>query len=94
VPALYGGALGDACDTSWVSAFERLADFPPSDDEVRYPLAEEPVRGTVEVDVDGVAFTGWSWNADGNEVVVPPETAPPLGSTLTVTYVSAVACAG
>lgn len=90
----YAGALGDVCEESWVTAFEGFADFPPSVEEMRYPLVEVPVPGSVAVEADHAPLTGWWWDEATNEVVVPVEAAPVFGAELDVAYVSAVSCEG
>ncbi len=94
LPALYGGILGDVCAESWVLPFERFADFPLSPSEVRFPLAEVPVPGTVVVEADHAPLGGWWLDEGTNSVVVPVEAGAAFGAEVDVEYVSAVSCDG
>ncbi len=90
----WSGVVGDLCATSWTAAFEAFAALPVIHAEARFPLAEVPVPSSIEVSADGAPFTGWSWDAAENTIVVPAEDAPTVGAELTVDYVSAVSCGG
>lgn len=86
------GVVGNLCGASWEEAFTAFASLPRSTREMRYPLAEEPVTGTVEVRADGVPLTSWTWDADANAVVIGVESPPDFGAELHIDYVSAVSC--
>lgn len=94
LPSRFGGVGGEVCQESWVASFEGFADFPPAAEEMRYPLAEVPVAGSLEVEADGVPLVGWSWDEATNRVVVPVVAAPTFGAGLDILYVSAVSCEG
>jgi hypothetical protein len=94
LPSRFGGVGGEVCQESWVAGFEGFADFPAAAVEMRYPLAEAPVAGSLEVEADGVPLEGWSWDEATNSVVVPVVAAPTFGAGLDIRYVSAVSCEG
>lgn len=90
--AARGGAIGDLCASDWTPAFEAFAALPATNTEVRYPLEELPVASSIAVTVDAAPYTGWSYDAAANDVVIAGESRPDLGDSITVQYVSAVSC--
>ncbi len=90
--ATTGGLAPDVC-LGWTSAFDAVAAPPTSVGEVRLHLRETPVAATIEVVVDGTTWTEWSYDAQEHAVVFDGVTTPEVGADVTVTYVSAVACA-
>ena len=88
-----GGTAEDLCDDHWSDAFAAFAELPTSGDPVSYALAVAPVVSTVNVAVEGVTWTAWTWDEASNAVVFDdPEDVPALGAEVVVSYVSAVAC--
>lgn len=92
VAETHGGTVEDLCAPDWTDAFLAFASQPAGGDAVRYALAEVPVVATLEVEVEGAAWTDWSYDADANEVVFDGGQTPALGAEVVVEYVSAVAC--
>jgi hypothetical protein len=90
--AAHNGAVEDICAADWAPALEALATLPVTDAAVVFPLAEVPVPTTIAVEVEGVAFGGWSWDASSNVIRFDGAEPPALGAEVTVTYVSSVAC--
>jgi hypothetical protein len=90
--SMYQGQAFDLCAADWSEAFLEFASLPAGRDAVRYALAEVPVASTIEVYVEGVTSTSWSWDPAGNAVVFDHEETPALGAEITLRYVSAVAC--
>lgn len=86
----WGGDVEDVCASDWTDAFLTFASLPEADEPVRFWLAEEPVVSSIEVRVEGTAWTDWSW--DDGAVAFDGEDQPLLGAEVEVEYVSAVAC--
>lgn len=88
-----GGVEEDFCQEDWAGVFAGLAEIPVTDHSVSYPLAQAPVVETVEVEVEGVGWSGWSYDAGGNAIRLDGE-PPPLGAEVVIRYVAAVSCGG
>lgn len=85
-----GGVFLSICDTDWGTHLVTLAEasvgLPRS-----FPLTDEPVEGSIEVEVDGVALTsGWAWLSGSNILRFDADAVPGFGSTITVRYDVAV----
>lgn len=84
------GQLFDACDLPDFGAVLSAAVG-----SVMLPLTSFPLSATprdpsaIEVAVNGVAATGWSYDAATNRIVFQPSAAPPPGSHITARYTPA-----
>ncbi|HNC94518.1 MAG TPA: hypothetical protein PKW90_00265, partial [Myxococcota bacterium] len=85
-----GGHLEDACSLDWEAAFQRLGELPNAQEPVAYPLDQVPVPSSIGVEVSGVPWTDWHWESATNEVVM--DSAPALGSSVVIEYISQVEC--
>jgi hypothetical protein len=93
---LTGGTFLDICTTDWASSLAILAAGSVSD-VASFALRADPVEDTIVVEVDGVAWSGWTYTghvADGgtNEVRFDGVPTPPAGSSVEIAYVVAGPC--
>jgi hypothetical protein len=85
-----GGTLEDSCSLDWEAAFQRLGELPNAQQPVAYPLDQLPVPSSITVMVGGSPWTAWHWESATNEVVM--DSAPALGSSVVIEYISQVEC--
>ncbi len=87
-----GGASASICDLDWEAWFEAIVWPPPHVDGV-FPLSDEPVPETLEIEVDGApASGGWSLDPYTPAVVFAPDAIPGLGAQVVVRYVRQGEC--
>lgn len=84
------GGREDACSLDWEAAFQRLGELPNAQEPVAYPLDQAPVPSSIRVVVSGIPWTDWHWESTTNEVVM--ESAPALGASVVIEYISQVEC--
>jgi hypothetical protein len=78
-----GGFAASVCDADWSAAAEALVDEALRP-RVRFPLRAAADPASVRVSVDGVAATGWSYDAAAPAVVFAA--APRPGAQIGITY--------
>lgn len=49
-----------------------------------FPLSDNPIEDTIEVTVDGMSITDWTYDSSANSITV--SSAPPEGSSIDITY--------
>src|SRR6185436_1103695 len=78
-----GGAVLSVCAPDYGPLLADVANkaFSP---QARFPLSATPVPGSISVTVNGVAASGWSYDAAGNAVVFANAPAP--GAKIAVSY--------
>ncbi len=81
------GLAGDICDATWASTF--ATGIVECGQRTQFFLSSLPGGAALDVRVDGQPVTGWTFDAANNVVVFQPNTAPPPGSTLTISYIAA-----
>ena len=66
---------------------EVVEEFEATGFQDTYPLSEQPVPWTVEVELNGSpSFVGWFYDQVFNAVVFEPESVPDVGDLITVRY--------
>ncbi|MEW5739000.1 MAG: choice-of-anchor D domain-containing protein [Myxococcota bacterium] len=81
-----GGVKADICTTNWAQDLANIGQRLVQP-QLEYPLTAQPENpSTVEVRVNGVVVSGWTYRSSSNSVVFTAATAPPPGSTVTATY--------
>lgn len=80
------GVLTDICTSNWAQDLANIGENLVQP-RLAYPLTAQPGNpSTIQVKVDGVVVTNWSYQASTNSVVFPAGAPPPAGSTVTATY--------
>ena len=51
-----------------------------------FPLSDEPIEDTIEVEIDGIISTAWTYSESTNAITFT--TVPSDGSNIDVTYAS------
>jgi hypothetical protein len=90
--ALTGGVFASICAASYSAALAIIAAEAVS--EPRFALTAPPVPATIEVTVDGVAATGWAYDATTLEVVFDLDHAPAAEAAVEVAYALMPDCDG
>ena len=80
-----GGVLAPICDADWSMA---MADLGQQATELTdtFELSHEPIHSSIEVYVNGVEVTGWSYDPAGNAVVFDPVDIPVVGDLIDIDY--------
>lgn len=90
VTRLTGGVHVEICEIDFAEVLGFLSSV-AAGLQVSIPLPDAPADpGAIEVTVDGVAVSGWSW--DGDAVVFDPDGVPEPGAEVVVGYERAEAC--
>jgi len=77
-----GGTFMSICAEDWSSTMDTLAR--ESLAQVAFALSNTPIEGTIEVTVDGVVSTAWSYESSSNTVIF---TTPTLeGNSIDINY--------
>jgi hypothetical protein len=84
-----GGTLSDWCE-NWDEGMSDLAQFPSGSSPVQFPLADTPLVDTIEVLVEGISTSAWSYDEASNSILLEEVFA--LGSELTLRYVPTLSC--
>jgi hypothetical protein len=84
VAALSGGLFLSVC-SSWGVSLDAVAQGSVASID-RFALSQEPLVPTLEVTVDGVAVTGWSWDAGTSSIVFDAGAIPAPGAVIEVHY--------
>jgi hypothetical protein len=87
VAAATGGVVADLCAPSWATA---VTSIPPSavPPTVTFSLSQRPDPATIQVQIDGVIQppNTWVYAQGANQILFPPNFAPPYASEITVRY--------
>lgn len=83
-----GGTLVSICASDFGVQLDTLARESISMNN--FPLSGSPIEDTIEVSVDGIIVTGWSYDSSANSVMISP--APPDGSLVDITYATWAEC--
>jgi hypothetical protein len=83
-----GGAFMSICADDWSVTMDTLAR--DSMAIVSFPLSDIPIEDSIEVEVDGVASTDWTYSSSSNSVTFT--IAPPEGSTIDIAYAVLANC--
>jgi hypothetical protein len=84
VGADMGGEFISICSEDWGMEMETLAR--DSILQRSFSLADTPFEETIEVEVDGVAVTGWTYNEEENAVYFEEGSIPAAGAEIGITY--------
>ena len=89
--SLTAGIFSSICSDDWALGLVDLANgsLVPNLD---FPLSEVPVEYTIEVFVNGVLVTGWSYDPIENSVVFLEQYAPEGDDLVDITYGYYVEC--
>jgi hypothetical protein len=79
-----GGEFISICSEDWGMEMETLAR--DSILQRSFSLADTPFEETIEVEVDGVAVTGWTYNEEENAVYFEEGSIPAAGAEIGITY--------
>ena len=77
-----GGSFMSICATDWGNQMDTLAR--ESMASIVFHLSDSPIEETIEVEVDGVPVTAWTYDVSINSVIF--DTAPAEGSTIDIEY--------
>lgn len=77
-----GGTFMSICASDWSTTMDTLAR--ESLAQLGFALSDTPIEETIEVSVDGVISTDWSYDSSTNSVIFT--TAPADGSTVNIDY--------
>lgn len=91
---LTGGVIGDLCDENWTDTFAMLANVSilAGQGGLTHELEQLPVVDTLEVKVDGVPWSDWTYDEAANAIVFSDPGAPDAGSTVQISYMAATPC--
>lgn len=81
-----GGDLLELCDADWGAHFDVLATGVATNMTDTFSLGSVPDPATIEVWVNDVPSTGWSYDATGNTVVFVGNSVPPPDAVVRVAY--------
>ena len=59
-----------------------------------FPLSAIPLPESIQVTVDGLPVSGFSWIEQGNRIVFDSASAPAGGSEIRIEYLQAPECEG
>ena len=77
-----GGTFMSICATDWSTTMDTLAR--ESLAQMAFALSDTPIESTIEVTVDGVVSTDWSYEASSNTIIFT--VSPADGSSIDITY--------
>ncbi len=77
-----GGTFMSICASDWSGTMDTLAR--DSLAQVAFALSDIPIEDTIEVTVDGVISTDWSYETSSNAIIFT--VSPPDGSTVDINY--------
>lgn len=81
-----GGFVQSICADRFTDLADRLLDQ-AAEPAARFPLSQDPIDGTIRVDVDGLRWIdGWSFQRDGGAAVVFTD-PPAVGARIAISYV-------
>lgn len=89
-----GGAVLSICEGDWGSYFELIATLASSGAIASFPLSGWPDPATLEVTVDEVRSSSWTYRADLNAIEFPAWAIPPGGARIHVAYDFPADCGG
>jgi hypothetical protein len=77
-----GGTFMSICASDWSGTMDTLAR--DSLAQVAFALSDTPIEDTIEVTVDGVISSDWSYETSSNTVIFT--VSPPDGSAIDISY--------
>ena len=77
-----GGTFMSICDSDWSTTMDTLAR--ESLAQMAFPLSDSPIQDTIQVTVDGVLSSDWSYEEPSNTIVFTA--SPADGSSIEITY--------
>jgi hypothetical protein len=77
-----GGTFMSICASDWSGTMDTLAR--DSLAQVAFALSDTPIEDTIEVTVDGIISSDWSYEASSNTVIFT--VSPPDGSAIDISY--------
>ena len=77
-----GGTFMSICASDWSTTMDTLARESLS--QIAFALSDMPIEDTIEVTVDGVVSSDWSYEASSNTVIFT--VSPPDGSSIDINY--------
>lgn len=81
-----GGFVQSICDVRFTALADRLLSQAATP-SARFPLSQDPIDGTVRVEIDGLRWIdGWSFDRDGGAEVVFVD-PPAVGAHVVISYV-------
>lgn len=87
-----GGTFASVCSTDWTGHMETLGEAMLGSGQ-HFELDGQPLVDTIEVFVDGSAWrSGWSYDAEYNEIDFDSGSFPRFGSDVRITYLTSVEC--
>jgi hypothetical protein len=85
-----GGEFISICAEDWGAEMETLA----RDSILKraFNLLSDAIEDTIEVEVDGVVVTDWTYNEEENAVYFEEASLPSAGSEINITYAVLAEC--
>ena len=89
-----GGEIGDLCAASWETVLENVAwrSGRRAEGGLSVTLGQAPVSETINVKIDGMTWTDWTYSAPDNAVRFSETNAPVAGSYVEIFYLQAQEC--
>ena len=83
-----GGVFQSICDTNWSATLGNIGQDMASQSS-QIVLSARPYATSIKVFVNGVETSHWTYNSGNNAVKMNPDSLPPAGAHITVTYYKA-----